>query len=47
LRPLPGVSDSPHLRSDDVIIFHEFCAFLGAKLGGRFRETGSAYGASF
>ena len=47
LGPLAGVTDSPHLRPDDVVIFQEFCAFQGAKLGGCFRENGSAYGASF
>jgi hypothetical protein len=47
LRPLASVSNSPHLRADDVVIFQKFCAFLGAKLGRHFGESSSAYGASF
>ena len=47
LGPLPSVTDSPHLRPDDVVIFQEFCAFLGAKLGSFFLKNGSAYGATF
>lgn len=47
LRPLAGVSNAPHLWADDVVIFQKSCAFLGAKLGNFFRESGSAYGAFF
>ncbi len=47
LRPMPSVSEPPHLGADDVVVFQEFCAFPGAKLGGRFHENGSAHGAAF
>ena len=47
LRPLAGIAETPHLRADDVVILQKFCAFLGANLGSCFRESGSAYGASF